>query len=72
MWEGEQRWSADEVAEAVFNLDEEVQQDDHRPHSTIYPSTSHDEDIVCSAFGTVVDNGDARYLACPSVFPHID
>ena len=64
-WE-EKRWRANEVEEAVFNLDEEIHHDERspslRPTPTTYPSTDTGEDVICATFGSVTDNDTPRYV----------
>lgn len=59
----EKGWAAEEVDQAVFNLDEDHEQDrlsTLRPTPTTYPTTDLGEEIVCATFGMVVDKNVPR------------
>ena len=72
----EQRLQTDGMDEAVFNLDEELQQDGRsstlRPTPTTYPSTENGEEIVCATFATVSTGTASRYILVFSIWSAID
>lgn len=68
-WEENQPLQAGQAQdEEVFNLDEDVTSEDRsrtlRPAPATYPSTSRNESILTSAFGTIIDGNSARFVVC--------